>query len=113
MTRKISLLIFLCAWGLTQIAEAATKIDVNTTLAACMACHDISKAKKTLVGPPLFGVYGRKPTAAGLPFKKLDDKALDTWLSDPSKTKAETQMAFKVTDKAERAKVIAALKSLK
>ena len=113
MKNKIILASLVCAVTLSGIVNAAPKIDVKTTLAACMACHDISKDKKTIVGPPLFGLYGRKPLSPGLPFKKMDDKALDAWLSDPSKTKADTQMAFKVADKTERAKVIAALKTLK
>ena len=113
MNNKTLLLLLLVVLCLSGIAEAAQKIDVNATLAACMACHDTSKAKKTLVGPPLFGVYGRKPQSPGLPFKKLDNAALDKWLSDPSAIKSDTQMAFKVADKTERSKVIAALKTLK
>ena len=113
MNKAVFYLLTLCMVTLSATSHAAQKLDVKATLAACIACHDISSAKKALVGPPLFGVYGRKPLSVGLPYKKFDQASLDQWLRDPSKVKRETQMVFKVADKVERSKVIEALKTLK
>jgi cytochrome c oxidase subunit II len=55
---------------------------------ACMSCHDISTEKKRMVGPPLFGVYGRTEEVLTRDGKKetvaVDDNYLRESLLDPN-----------------------------
>ena len=87
--------------------------DPSKELVTCIGCHDISSAKKQLVGPPLFGLYGSKPTTTGVSFAKWDKSSLDKWLKDPAAVKPATSMAFKVKNDAKRGKIIDALAELK
>ena len=90
--------------------------------AQCKACHAV-EAGKTLVGPSLAGVFGRKAgSMAGFKytdgFKKLDlswDEAnLDKWLTNPAAMAPGTMMAFPgIADAAQRKAVIDYLKTLK
>lgn len=85
----------------------------------CSGCHapDLNKE-----GPRLRGVFGRKAAAvAGFGYSEAlrkatvrwDETTLDQWLSDPDALVPETDMAFRLTDAAERKEVIAYLKSLR
>jgi cytochrome c len=84
----------------------------------CSGCHGLDKAKE---GPPLRKVYGQ-PSAANPDFpysvgvKKAhliwDEATLDKWLQDPEKLIPDNDMATRVPDSADRANVIAYLKSL-
>jgi len=102
-------------WGLlAAVMLLATPVLAGPeALNACKSCHDISASKRTLMGQPLFGVYGRKPAMTGVSFAAWDDAALDQWLKNPKAVKATTTMGFAVADDAKRAAVIAALKELK
>jgi cytochrome c len=84
----------------------------------CSGCHapDINKE-----GPSLRGVYGRKSASVagvgycGAPKKtsiRWDDQTLDRWLTDPDAMVQDTDMAFRLSDSAERKAVIAYLKAL-
>lgn len=103
------------ALGLAVLGSVAIPAQANPekSLVTCIGCHDISSAKKTLVGPPLFGLYGSKPTTDGVSFAKWDKSSLDTWLKDPAKVKPGTTMAFKVKQDKKRAEIIQALSELK
>lgn len=81
-------------------------------LSACTVCHDISTERKTLIGPPLFGMAGATPSIE-VPFKQWDEVALDQWLSDPGKLKPGTSMSYRVEDPKKRAEIIQALLTLK
>jgi cytochrome c2 len=97
-------------------AEAAGKGPTpaqQAALASCQGCHDITPAKNKLVGPALYGAYGKKPSIGGVPFAKWDKASLDKFLADPSKVKPDTAMPVNVPDAKERAAVIEALKGLK
>lgn len=98
---------------LPLLSRPAAATDPQAALSTCIGCHDISKDKKALVGPPLFGLVGRKPAISGVPFAAWDAKNLDQWLKDPSKVKADTTMAFKVKNDQKRAAIIQALTSLR
>src|SRR4029450_3397308 len=88
----------------------------------CGMCHQIGPDAKSLVGPPLTGVVGRK--AAGVPdftyspgLKKLADSGLtwtdanlDKYLTDPKAMVPGSPMALALPDAADRADVIAYLK---
>jgi len=96
-----------------QAAGKAPTAAQQKTLSTCLACHDISPAKTTKVGPPLFGLVGAKPRTPGTPVKAWDRKALDAFLADPAKFKPGSKMPYKVPDAAERAAVVKALAELK
>ena len=89
----------------------------------CGMCHQIGPDAKSLVGPPLTGVVGRK--AASVPdftyspgLKKLADSGLtwtdanlDKYLTDPKAMVPGSPMALALPDTADRADVIAYLKT--
>jgi len=111
-------------------AENGQKLFFST--AQCKVCHSV-KPNVKLVGPPLFGVFGRKcGTAAKQVFSSnykaacaktgfaWDEKGLDGYLEDPSayisKLSGETKRSpmSRQTPKAQdRADIIAYLKTLK
>ena len=111
-------------------AENGKKLFFST--AQCKVCHSIKKDVK-LVGPSLFGAFGRKcGTAAKQTFSSnykaacaktgfaWDEKGLDAYLQDPSayisKLSGETKRSpmSRQTPKAQdRADIIAYLKTLK
>jgi len=89
----------------------------------CQACHAVQPGAAALVGPDLYGVYGRKAgTLAGYTYSAAlkasgitwTDANLDRWLTDPSALVPGTKMAFVgIPTPALRADVIAYLASLK
>lgn len=87
--------------------------DPSKELVTCIGCHDITSAKKPMVGPPLFGLFNGKPTTAGTGFAKWDKASLDKWLKDPAAVKPGTSMAFKVKNDKKRAAIIEAIAELK
>jgi cytochrome c len=70
----------------------------------CTGCHGLDSAKE---GPALRGVYGRRSGSV-----VYDQATLDRWLSDPTTVKPEADMAFRLENAAQRADIIAYLKSL-
>jgi len=124
------------SWTVAALAAAATIAVASPSFAAgdaaagekafaqCKACHAIV-ADKNLVGPSLFGAYGRKAgslasfagkysanmTALGATW---DDASLDKWLTSPKDMVAGTKMTFAgVKDAKAREDIIAYLKTLK
>jgi len=84
----------------------------------CTGCHGLESEKD---GPRLRGVYGRK--AGAIPsfqyseaLKKSgitwDNDSLDKWLADPGALVPDSDMAFRVVSKEERAAVIEYLKQV-
>jgi|GEM_PF-1667272 len=101
-------------------AAAATTAAGKATVAPpkivrrCITCHDFSPQKRAGTGPALFGIYGRAPTIAGVPFKVWDDAALDKWLTSPKAVKPNTKMIFSGIEQFPvRKEMIDYLKSLK
>ncbi|MBM3267462.1 MAG: nitrite reductase, copper-containing [Candidatus Sericytochromatia bacterium] len=88
------------------------KVAAKVALAECAACHDIGPAKRKIVGPPLYGLLGKKPLSPGLPYAKWDRAALNEWLRDPVQIKANTMMTYRVRDDAARNQILDALESL-
>jgi len=84
----------------------------------CTGCHALDKDKE---GPRLRGVFGR-PSGNVSTFKYSDAmkkshivwnaETLEKWLTDPDKLVPDTDMDFRVVQPAERAAIIAYLKSL-
>lgn len=91
--------------------------------APCKACHKLEAGAK-LVGPSLFGVYGKKAgSMEGFAYSSAfktkadwvwDDKHLEEWLASPQKVVPGTKMAFPGLKKPEDIKaVIDFLKTVK
>jgi cytochrome c len=106
--------------------DAAKGKELFTT--KCGICHQVGPGAKTLVGPELNGIVGRKAASiADFPsysagMKKLGDDGyvwteehIDTWITDPKAMIPDSMMALAfqgVPDAAERADIIAYLKTL-
>ena len=92
----------------------------------CGICHQVGPGAKTLVGPELNGIVGRKaasvadyPYSAGM--KKLGadgwvwtEENIDKWITDPKALIPDSPMALAfagVPDAGERADIIAYLKT--
>lgn len=82
-------------------------------LSGCKTCHDISPQRKTIVGPPLYGLFGAKPQMSGVPYTKWDRQALDEFLRDPSQVKPNTMMTYRVRENDKRKAIIDALEVLR
>ncbi len=83
----------------------------------CTGCHSIDANR---IGPAHRGVYGRKVGLApgfayspGLKNSKIiwNDKTLDAWLTNPQGFIKGARMGFRLGDPAQRADVIAFLKT--
>jgi cytochrome c len=110
--------------GPTFAAGDATK--GKAAFAKCAICHQVGPGAKTLVGPELNNVVGRK--AASIPdypyspgMKKLGEQGfvwtpenIDKWISNPKAMIPDSSMALAFTgvpDAAERADIIAYLQT--
>jgi cytochrome c len=96
--------------------------------AKCAICHQIGPGAKTLVGPELNGIVGRKAAAIAdygmysLGMKKLgvqgfvwSPENLDKWIADPKAIIPDSPMALSfqgIADAQERADIIAYLKTV-
>ena len=99
----------------------------KAAFAVCAACHQIGPGDKTLIGPELNGVVGRKAASvadypmysAGM--KKLGadgwvwtEENIDKWIANPKALIPDSTMALAfpgMTDAGQRADVIAYLKT--
>jgi cytochrome c len=103
---------------LPTIATAQAKPDGAALYQAkCGGCHSIATNR---IGPAHKGVFGRKAgMAAGYKYSPAlkasgivwNDQTLDKWLQGPPKVVKGTKMFFTVPDPAQRAAIIAYLKS--
>jgi cytochrome c len=103
-----------------QNADEGKKLFASRT---CVACHT-NAGTANRVGPPLFGVVGRKAGAVGTFTQYSEDmkkagfewtpEQLDKFINDPKGTMPGTKMTFVGVKKAEeRADLIEYLKTLK
>ena len=109
--------------AVAAIATSATLADAQhaygdakappASLQSCAGCHDLTPAQAKLVGPPLYGIYGKKPQMGGVKFTKWDKKTLDAFLADPQKVKPGSTMPINVPDAKERAAMVKAIEGLK
>jgi len=98
----------------------------KAAFAKCGICHQVGPGAKTLVGPEINGIVGRKaasvadyPYSAGM--KKLGadgwvwtEENIDKWITDPKALIPDSPMALAfagVPDAGERADIIAYLKT--
>ena len=121
--------------GLTVVALTSSALAEGdaakgkAAFAKCGICHQVGEGAKTLVGPELNGIVGRKAASvadyamysAGM--KKLGadgwvwtEENIDKWIADPKAMIPDSPMALAfpgVPDAAERADIIAYLKTQK
>jgi cytochrome c len=112
MLKPILTLAAVAAFATSATLSAEAKAPPEA-LQSCAGCHDITKARATQVGPPLFGIYGKKPQMGGVKFAKWDKKTLDAFLADPQKVKPGSTMPVNVPDAKERAAMVKAIEGLK
>ncbi|MET0282789.1 MAG: c-type cytochrome [Steroidobacteraceae bacterium] len=90
---------------------------------ACVACHGVTKADTSMVGPSLFGVVGRKAGTGQSLLGASDNlkkygvtwsaETLDEFLANPNAKVPGTPMIGVLADAQQRADVIAYLSTLK
>lgn len=113
--------------GLTVTAAPAARAeDVQvmagrTAFATCAVCHSAEKGR-VVVGPPLFGVVGRKAgTVPGFSYSKAmaasgitwDTASIDAFITSPQAKVPGTRMPFAgLKDPVKRAAIIAYLTTL-
>lgn len=113
----------LVAYSLLGSAPAAAAGDAThgkIVFARCAACHSMEPGKK-MIGPSLAGVFGRKAgSLGGYAFspamkkydKVWDRKAMDAFLTAPTKTVPGTRMVFPgLSNPADRADLLAYLQA--
>ena len=105
---------------------AAANVEEGKTLSVkCAMCHDFTDAKKTLVGPPLYDLFGRDVASMpGINYStgpgslsnvagEWDAASLDAFLENPKKFAPATFMALPGMNKeAERVALMAYIRSL-
>ena len=88
----------------------------------CAACHSLNAADPSRQGPPLAGVYGRKPGSLvsfhySPGYAKADfiwdEEHLDTYLADPQSVIPDAIMLYKQKNAAVRKAIISFLKEQK
>jgi nitrite reductase (NO-forming) len=99
-----------------DLAERAPAVALSpahtAALGQCKTCHDLTPARRRIVGPPLFGLYGKKPSIGEVTFNQWDKESLNEFLRDPAQVKRNTPMTYRVRDDQKRADIIDALEAL-
>jgi cytochrome c len=129
--RNLLLSVGVCAATLVALSgsvfAAGDAVKGKAAFAKCGICHQVGPSAKTLVGPELNGIVGRKAASvadytmysAGM--KKLGDSGfvwteenIDKWITDPKTMIPDSPMALAfqgIPDANERADIMAYLKT--
>jgi len=110
--------------ALTATMSAATANQSPSVSAQdfsqCRACHTLTQGGKSVMGPNLNGIFGRKAASlAGFAYSPAlkasglvwNEKTLDSYLAAPTVKVPGTRMVVKVADPVRRAALIAFLKA--
>ena len=117
----------LAAFSGSAFAAGDTAKGAELFKSTCGLCHQIGPGAKTLVGPELTGIVGRKVASTNYPMysdimKTLGnfgvvwtEENLDTWITNPKAVLPGTYMTVfpGVSDASDRADLIAYLKTFK
>ena len=119
MVRSMLATVMSCALLATATAQGPSA--QSATFNQCAACHSVDGSNGT--GPTLKGIIGRKSgTVPGFRYSRAmkgaaitwDEESLDRYLSNPQEVVPGNIMPFPgVTDAAQRADLIAYLKTLR
>ena len=105
----------------TPVAPAAIDAAAMTlgerAFAQCKGCHSLQPGGTDMVGPALYGVYGKKAATNSASFAyssalraygaTWDDQSLSTFLQGPSKAVPGTKMPYRgLTDDATRSALV-------
>lgn len=106
------------------LVAAASVADGEKAIKKCAACHNFTAGGANGVGPALHSIFGRDiASASGYNYSdalkskavgaKWDEETLNQWLANPQAFAKGTKMMLAVGKDAERAAIVAYLKSLK
>jgi len=104
------------------LPTAANPTGADLFKQQCAACHSLNAGDAPRQGPPLAGVYGRKPgSLASFRYSPgyakadftWDEEHLDTYLTDPQSVIPDAIMLYKQKNAAVRKAIISFLKEQK
>ena len=113
-----SALLVTCLSSVVQPLVAGNNQGKEAFEKRCTGCHSLDNDKS---GPRLRGVFGRAAASVpSFPYSESirragvtwDSSSLDKWLTDPDGFIPDSDMAFRVTNKEERATIIEYLKGV-
>jgi cytochrome c len=102
MVSRFVSLVAMSAVAMIATPALAAPAPKPPSFAMCGVCHKVAPTEKSVVGPNLFGVGGRKAGTTGFAYSPAMKQANFAWtrdkliafITDPRKTVPGTKMAF-------------------